>query len=425
MLLFCMLTLAEAGWGQQSVFFTGRSATVTNTGPVDFYVRYAFAAPNLTAGQVTLVRTGTANGTVSVLNGNTVNVTIRVSNCTGDGTLQVQVPQSQQISDAVTIDNTPPVLTIDPPSTNVVPAGGSAYYRLNYTDAYDVSISAEDITLLTTGTATASISIPDGTSIQPIVQLSNVSGSGTLAIAVEPGLSNDFVGNRDTGTGTSQTITVDGARPSVSISAPMVADGFESITYVLQYSGADSINLRADRVVLGREGTANGDLLISGGTFDNPFVIIQNVRGTGRLWITVIGGAAQDSAGNRDTGAGPSEAVILRTGGTDEPTWHTADQDRDERIELSGLLRVVQFYNIGIFHCDADTEDGYAPGSAVTKDIMFSPCYPHSSDFRVEDFSIDLRELLRVIQLFNAGGYRYCPFAVPHTEDDYCIVSSR
>jgi hypothetical protein len=41
---------------------------------------------------------------------------------------------------------------------------------------------------------------------------------------------------------------------------------------------------------------------------------------------------------------------------------HSADRDGDWRIAMSELLRVIQFYNAHGYHCDAATEDGYAPG---------------------------------------------------------------
>ncbi|MBP8129913.1 MAG: hypothetical protein KA184_10085 [Candidatus Hydrogenedentes bacterium] len=41
---------------------------------------------------------------------------------------------------------------------------------------------------------------------------------------------------------------------------------------------------------------------------------------------------------------------------------HSADRDGDWRIAMSELLRVIQFYNAHGYHCDATTEDGYAPG---------------------------------------------------------------
>ncbi len=64
------------------------------------------------------------------------------------------------------------------------------------------------------------------------------------------------------------------------------------------------------------------------------------------------------------------------------------------------MLRVIQIFNYGSYGCDDTTEDGYGPGTGKDRN-----CRPHSADFRVVDWKIDLSELLRVIQLYNAKGY--------------------
>lgn len=95
---------------------------------------------------------------------------------------------------------------------------------------------------------------------------------------------------------------------------------------------------------------------------------------------------------------------------------HSADQNRDGAIDLSELLRVIQFYNSNGYHCQAGTEDGYAPGSG---DIT---CKRHSSDYLEPPWRIYLSELLRLIQFYNIGGYYACPNANPPTEDGFCPV---
>ncbi|HPO14653.1 MAG TPA: hypothetical protein PLI09_14525 [Candidatus Hydrogenedentes bacterium] len=91
---------------------------------------------------------------------------------------------------------------------------------------------------------------------------------------------------------------------------------------------------------------------------------------------------------------------------------HSADSNGDGLISLSELLRVIQFFNSDGFHCEAGTEDGYAPGPGDTS------CAPYDSDYNAQDWHISLSELLRVIQFFNSGGYHYCPGE--GTEDEFC-----
>ena len=91
---------------------------------------------------------------------------------------------------------------------------------------------------------------------------------------------------------------------------------------------------------------------------------------------------------------------------------HTTDQDADNVISLSELLRIIQFYNSGSLHCDALGEDGYAPGPGE------ETCAPHNADYALQDWIITLSELLRVIQFYNSLGYSACPDA--GTEDGFC-----
>lgn len=92
--------------------------------------------------------------------------------------------------------------------------------------------------------------------------------------------------------------------------------------------------------------------------------------------------------------------------------YNSADIDKDLKISLNELLRVIQLFNSGGYHCDGTTEDGYAPG--IEGD---NTCEPHSVDYNPQDWKFSLSELLRCIQFFNMGGYYPCP----EGEDGFCV----
>lgn len=81
-------------------------------------------------------------------------------------------------------------------------------------------------------------------------------------------------------------------------------------------------------------------------------------------------------------------------------------------VSLEEVLRVVQLYNAGHYHCRSDSEDAYGPYSGPVQ------CVPHPLDLVTQDWIIDLSELLRMIQFFGLGGYAY----MANSEDGLCGV---
>lgn len=80
--------------------------------------------------------------------------------------------------------------------------------------------------------------------------------------------------------------------------------------------------------------------------------------------------------------------------------YHSADFNQNYVIDLTELLRGIQLFNAGQLSCDNTSEDGYAIGAGP------QDCSPHDSDYKDSaDWRISLTELLRLIQYFNVGGY--------------------
>jgi hypothetical protein len=97
---------------------------------------------------------------------------------------------------------------------------------------------------------------------------------------------------------------------------------------------------------------------------------------------------------------------------------HSADTNADALVTLSELVRVVQLRNAGGYDCAAnpdDSEDGYlldADGALSTG------CPAHASDYLETDGVISLSELLRLIQLYNSGVIAPCE----SSEDGFCAA---
>lgn len=148
-------------------------------------------------------------------------------------------------------------------------------------------------------------------------------------------------------------------------------------------------------------------------TEDCWFLWSSSNQGDNRTFQQVDGLTINEKVGD--------SAFCLIEGAEPPPTGHAADQNGDNDISLSELLRVIQFYNTGSYSCDDDnapSEDGFIAGPGP------QDCNPHSSDYNPQNWIVNLSELLRLIQFYNNVGFEPCPDADPPTEDGFCVVTS-
>jgi len=108
-------------------------------------------------------------------------------------------------------------------------------------------------------------------------------------------------------------------------------------------------------------------------------------------------------------------AELLNVAGIGE--LHHADINLDNAIDLTELLRVIQLYNALRYSCASNTtEDGFQPGPG---DLT---CARHSADYQSPQGSLSLSELLRMIQFYNTGALTWCPDS--DTEDGFCPAAA-
>lgn len=204
------------------------------------------------------------------------------------------------------------------------------------------------------------------------------------------------------------------------IAMPVIAmpsgAGVSSLVLNLDYNPAQlsiaAINLENSLESAGKtfqHRTTNGTLALSifGGV--DPISTGQIATIYWKLNPTVSSGATININNAESSAASPAaDAVTVQyTGGAINVTTlaghHSADYEQDWTLQLSELLRVIQFFNSTAMHCDASTEDGYKPGNGDTA------CTNHNSDYNLPDWKINLSELLRAIQIYNAIGSAYHP----------------
>jgi hypothetical protein len=96
---------------------------------------------------------------------------------------------------AITVDLTPPVITIDGPNP-ATSTGDDVYYSVTVQDADNFAIGLDEISLLTTGDAEASFRIlGNKADFQSTVELYDISGVGEITLKVAAGVGNDAAGN--------------------------------------------------------------------------------------------------------------------------------------------------------------------------------------------------------------------------------------
>ncbi len=305
------------------------SKTITNTGPVDFPITISGANTiHLLTANVLLHATGTAAGTITVLNGTSASPTVRISSITGDGQLDISIVAGIASdaagnsslpagpSTAFTVDNTRPVVSIGSPSVSDT-RNGPVTFQVTVSGAYTVNLLAGNITLNHTGTAAGSVSVVPftGTTSTPIVQISNITGDGTLGISIAAGIAVDAAGNTSLAAGPSAIFNVDNTRPVVSIGSPNPAfTNTTDVIFPLTVSGADTINLLAsDITVLHITGITTGiaSVVPGTGTTATPQVKITGITGNGTLGISLAEGFASDTAGNQNAITNSPTPVIV------------------------------------------------------------------------------------------------------------------
>lgn len=149
----------------------------------------------------------------------------------------------------------------------------------------------------------------------------------------------------------------------------------------------------------------------------NTFVIVIDNLGACADPMEGEGGGEPEGEGE-GTFEGQGEGVMEGEGEGEAPAqFHSGDWNGlpDGRFDLTELLRIIQLYNAGGLCCDDGTEDGYAPGNCKGES-----CNRHDADYADPPWVVSLSELLRAVQLFNLGSFESCTDG--ESEDGFCLA---
>jgi Tol biopolymer transport system component len=158
----------------------------------------------------------------------------------------------------------------------------------------------------------------------------------------------------------------------------------------------------------------------------------ESIHGANTRQLTLLSQARRSDAARvgyyrcvatNSVGEAYSRVAAVRLKGLDlsegeQNGYHSADTDFDGHVGIQEVLRVIQLYNSGGFQCaqlTGETEDGFVPSMGNSR-----RCHPHDSDYSRQDWVISLSEMIRLVQLYNSNGYEYCPQL--GSEDGFCTL---
>lgn len=199
-------------------------------------------------------------------------------------------------------------VSIGPPDKTYVNSSSAVIFNVIYTNAATVNLTSGYVEFGYSGTSGGTVTIINGSTSTPTIQISGVLGNGTYTISIKAGTSEDSGGVKDTGAGPSSPVTVDNSPPVVSSinlltpsSSPTNAGTLiYRVTFSESVSGVDISDF-----ILTTTGTVSGTLSsVSSGSGITIDVTITSVSGDGtlRLDLKNSGTGIIDLAGNGITG---------------------------------------------------------------------------------------------------------------------------
>lgn len=201
--------------------------------------------------------------------------------------------------------------TISNPSLSVT-QNGPVSYIINYTGAASVNLTKDNITLNKLGTANGTVSVTGTGLLSRTITISNITGDGELSISLAANTATDTDGKKALAVGPSISFIVDNTPPAVTISSPSTVSTKKGpVTYTINYTGADVVNLSTSDITVSKTGTADCTLLLTGTGLTTRTATLSGITGNGTLSISVAAGTAYDNAGNISAAAGPSGEVVI------------------------------------------------------------------------------------------------------------------
>lgn len=200
-----------------TVAISAPSVSSTDTGPITYTITYSDAETvTLADADVELNSTGTACGRVSVCGEGKTSRTVTISDITGDGTLGISIASDTARDDVgnpspvagpsgTCVVDTAPLVYLSEPSV-LTASWGPVSYAVTYQGADAVTLSSADVSLV--GVPCGTVSVSGTGNVTRTVTIANITGAGTLGIAIAAGTATDTANHAAPAAGPSATFTV-------------------------------------------------------------------------------------------------------------------------------------------------------------------------------------------------------------------------
>jgi hypothetical protein len=199
-------------------------------------------------------------------------------------------------------------VSIGSPDKNYVNTAATVNFEVTYTNADSLELKSEDVEFGYSGTSGGTVTIVNGTTTTPIIQISGVLGNGSYTISIKAGTSQDSGDVKDTGAGPSAAVTVDNSPPVVSsinlLTPPSSPTNAVTLIYRVTFNESVS-GVDISDFSLTTTGTVSGTLSsVSAGTGITTDVTVVSVSGDGtiRLDLKNSGTGIVDLAENEIAG---------------------------------------------------------------------------------------------------------------------------
>ncbi|MCA9255266.1 MAG: hypothetical protein KDA33_06490 [Phycisphaerales bacterium] len=297
---------------------TRNDANPTKASQVTFLVAFDEAVTGVDTTDFAIDASGLTGATVTgVTDQGGGNFVVSVNTGSGDGTLSIDLIDNDSIKDAAlnplggagsgngavtngetyTVDLVRPAVTVTPSMTGPTKAD-----TLSFTVTFDEDVSdfddTDDISVEHDGTAHKGVTITKASDTDYDVTISGITGDGELVLYVKANAASDSVGNRNTISAASDTVTIDNTAPTVdSIDAPEGLNESNDLVVTITFSEAVT-GLTSEDITLNHDGTAHESITIETDSATTYRVIVAGVSGTGTLSATLAADAVTDAAGN-------------------------------------------------------------------------------------------------------------------------------